>query len=535
MKFVLPLTLCLSLFTTIGSGQDSLRYASFSFTSSNGTELPYRLLPPSTDSVLERYPLILFLHGGGERGSDNESQLLHGSDWLRQAQGEFPAYVLFPQCARESYWADATREEGGFSYQFQEEPKPYLGAALELVDHMKATLPIDPRRIYIAGLSMGGMGTFEALARRPDLFAAAVPICGGGLPSLAPLYAEETPLWIFHGGKDDIVPPDYSRDMAHAIHAAGGDARLTIFPDANHNSWDSTFAHPEVLPWLFEQERDSHHAFRFPRFDSVQVTTHTYARLDDQNYALDLYRPFPETVNRPLVLFVHGGGFSGGLRNDELATAFARSLARHGFVVASMSYRLTAKGKGFSCNRPAAEKIQTFQFISEDIGWATRFLLDRYEAFNINPGAIVLAGSSAGAEGVLHAAYRLDWSQPAPAFHYAGVISMAGAIADTTWINADNAVPTLLFHGVDDPLVPYGSAPHHYCAPDDPGYLPLHGGASIADRLRSLQRPYYLITDLTGGHEWAGRPMQTEIKTTVEFLVNQVLNKEWEQIHRRAE
>ncbi|MCB0638484.1 MAG: prolyl oligopeptidase family serine peptidase [Lewinella sp.] len=533
MKYVLFFPLLVIGFTTLYA-QDTVAYVPYPYHYGDGSTLPYRLLSPPENAQRDTYPLVLFLHGAGERGNDNVAQLVHGSQLFLDHQDEYPAYVLFPQCERESYWADANRDFGNFSFQFRTQPKPDLGAALALVDSLVEVLPIDPERVYIMGLSMGGMGTFEAIARRPELFAAAVPICGGSIPELAPLYAGQVPVWIFHGAKDDIVQPQLSRDMAQAIYAHGGNVQYTEFPEANHNSWDATFAEPGLLPWLFSQRRSSNDRFRQPRFDSILVSTHTYARLADEDYALDLYRPFPETADRPVLLYVHGGGFSGGERDNDVARHFSEALAARGFIVASMSYRLTAKGKGFSCERPAAEKIETFRLASEDIGWATRFLLDRYEAFGLDPKRIVLAGSSAGAEAVLHAAYRLDWSQPAPGFRYAGVISMAGALVDTSWITTENAIPTQLFHGVDDPLVPYATAPHHYCDPEAPGYLILHGGASIAERLHQLGAPYMLMTDPTGEHEWNDVPMRQHLTEIVDFLIDQVLNGDWEQVHLRV-
>jgi predicted peptidase len=105
------------------------------------------------------------------------------------------------------------------------------------------------------GLSMGGMGTFEILARNPEMFAAAVPICGGGNPEMADRYATSTAIWIFHGAKDNVVAPEFSTTMLQAIQNAGGQPAITIFPDANHNSWDPAFAEPELLPWLFSKSK----------------------------------------------------------------------------------------------------------------------------------------------------------------------------------------------------------------------------------------------------------------------------------------
>ncbi|MFM8448738.1 MAG: alpha/beta hydrolase [Haliscomenobacter sp.] len=233
----------------------------------------------------------------------------------------------------------------------------------------------------------------------------------------------------------------------------------------------------------------------------IVCETHTYAVKDLEKLSLDWYKPAVSCTDR-LVLFVHGGGFSEGSRNDPRYTQFAESLARAGISVACMSYRLPMRGKSFACDQLASEKVRAFRSASEDIWDATQYLLQQRS----QAGGIVLCGSSAGAEAVLHAAY---W--PAPAlpmgFRYDGVIGMAAAILHLEWITSDTALPTLLFHGVDDPLVPYGSASHHYCKEGAPGYLMLHGSGSIARHFEQLAQPCTLITGQTGGHGWADKPL----------------------------
>ncbi|MTI21714.1 phospholipase [Fulvivirga sp. RKSG066] len=221
--------------------------------------LPFRVLFPENFNQDEKYPVILFLHGAGERGSDNEKQLVHGSD-LFINQKISPAIVIAPQCPQDDYWAkvDVKRSLEGkriFSFPAESTPTDAMQSVMHLVDSVRQLGFVDKSRLYVGGLSMGGMGTFEILSRRPEVFAAAFPICGGGNPQNVTTYADEVDLWVFHGAKDDIVPPALSEQMVDAIKKAGGDVKFTLYPEANHNSWDSAFAEPELLTWLFSKSK----------------------------------------------------------------------------------------------------------------------------------------------------------------------------------------------------------------------------------------------------------------------------------------
>lgn len=206
-------------------------------------------------------------------------------------------------------------------------------------------------------------------------------------------------------------------------------------------------------------------------------------------------------------------------------------------TVVSVSYRLTMVGKGFGCDVPASEKIQTFASASLDVARATQYLREHAEALQIDPEKIILSGSSAGAETVLHLAYwkearRVDGKSVLPeGFTYAGVISLAGAIFDDKLITAENSIPTMLIHGTCDNLVPYDYAPHHYCDATSPGYLMLHGGASIARRLTELSKPHYLITICGGNHDWAGLPLKDMHTQILDFIQTDVLNGQSRMLH----
>lgn len=224
-----------------------------------GDTLPYRiLLPPGYDSS-RAYPLVLFLHGRGESGTDNEKQLVHGARlFLRDSNRQrFPAFVVFPQCPVSDYWSNAEMvseghksSERAFFFLPDAPPTRSLVLVMQLLKNLERRYRISARDIYVMGLSMGGMGTFEIAGRMPGYFAAAVPICGGADPRTA-RRMKKTRWWIFHGAKDDIVLPAFSQQMVEALRKAGARVRFTLNPAANHNSWDPAFAEPDLLPWLF--------------------------------------------------------------------------------------------------------------------------------------------------------------------------------------------------------------------------------------------------------------------------------------------
>ncbi len=222
--------------------------------------LPYRLLRPENFDSTKNYPLILFLHGSGERGNDNEAQLVHGASlFLRDSiRKNYPAVVIFPQCPSNSYRSNVKFEnkEGKRNFSFPEKGESTIAMkmVMNLVGEMEEKYNLDKNRYYIGGLSMGGMGTFELVKRKPKMFAAAFPICGGGNTKTAKKL-RRTDWWIFHGLKDDVVPPQLSQSMATAIKQKGGSVQLTLYPDANHNSWDPAFAEKQLMPWLFSNHK----------------------------------------------------------------------------------------------------------------------------------------------------------------------------------------------------------------------------------------------------------------------------------------
>lgn len=257
--FVIAVLLLFCLPAGLNAQQNS-EYEKRVFTAGRDT-LPYRLLMPDGFDATRKYPLVLFLHGGGERGSDNEKQLTHGSGLFTDPlnRGAFPALVLFPQCASDSYWAQVDIDRSsypiGLSFQYEKGPTRPLQMVMDLVGEYLQAPYIDTDRVYAMGLSMGGMGTFEILSRMPGVFAAAIPICGAGVPESVGAYASHTPLWVFHGAKDQVVAPLESVEMVDALLKAGAQPGFTLYDDYNHNSWDGAFAEPGLLRWLFSHRK----------------------------------------------------------------------------------------------------------------------------------------------------------------------------------------------------------------------------------------------------------------------------------------
>jgi len=262
MKLSLILTALSLLISFSIPAQDLSLYEKNEYINSNGDTLLYRILLPPNYVNDQNYPLILFLHGAGERGDDNERQLTHGADLFLENRDNFPAIVVFPQCPEDKYWIDLSirnelQGEGDPDFsQSIHSPSEVLSVVNELVEDIISKKNVDHRQIYIMGLSMGSFGTFETLGRWPDKYAAAVAICGGGNLELAKNYADNTSLWITHGTQDDVVPPVLSRRIFAKLRELGADVKYTEFENANHNAWDPTFALPELLPWLFSKTKN---------------------------------------------------------------------------------------------------------------------------------------------------------------------------------------------------------------------------------------------------------------------------------------
>ncbi|TAE57609.1 MAG: phospholipase [Bacteroidetes bacterium] len=226
-----------------------------------GKSLPYRVLYPENYDSTRQYPLVLFLHGRGECGTDNEKQLTHGAKLFLDPvnRRSYPAIVLFPQCPVESYWSsvkiDRSSSPATFVFDDSGAPSEPLAAVADLVQRFIQNGQADPSRVYITGLSMGGMGTFEMVDRHPELFAAAAPICGGGDTRHYSKAVRKIPFWVFHGGADPVVPVKHSREMVQKLESLRVSVKYSEYPGVGHNSWDNAFAEPDFLAWMFQQRR----------------------------------------------------------------------------------------------------------------------------------------------------------------------------------------------------------------------------------------------------------------------------------------
>ncbi len=256
-QFLIFLSICFSMANV--KAQDFSKFEKKTFVKGIDT-LQYRILYPKNFDKTKNYPLILVLHGAGERGSDNEKQLTHGAKLFldEQVREKYPAVVVFPQCPASSYWSnvtikvDSSTKKRLFEFQSGGKPTAAMGSLIKFVNDFIKEPYLDKNRLYVGGLSMGGMGTFELLWRKPGKFVAAFPICGGGSPEKVKKYAKKTDFWVFHGDADAVVDPENSEIMVKALKENGANVKFTLYPGVNHNSWDNAFAEPDLLPWLFK-------------------------------------------------------------------------------------------------------------------------------------------------------------------------------------------------------------------------------------------------------------------------------------------
>lgn len=251
MRFLAPLLSLLCLPAGLFAQSALEKFSSATHTLPSGYKIPYRFLQPEKITPGKKYPLVLFLHGVGERGTDNAKQVHNGAELFADParRAEFPCFVIVPQCPPNSFWGIAPVDS-----KRKTVPDQPLNAVLDLLDQTIRQHPVDSRRVYVVGLSMGGYGTWRVLAERPNFFAAAIPICGGGDPATAVSF-RRTPIWIFHGLKDTVVSPENSKKMLTALEKAGGKPRSTFYPDVAHDAWWPALRDPATWQWLFSQKK----------------------------------------------------------------------------------------------------------------------------------------------------------------------------------------------------------------------------------------------------------------------------------------
>lgn len=264
---------------TIGDDATDIKakFKKETFTSPGGGELKYRIYTPETSDDDAKLPLVLFLHGAGERGSDNEAQLVHGAtDFLKEGRDkQFPAIIIAPQCPADMKWVDADWSQADGAGTFMSSPAPTMKMVFELLDEIIADGKADPSRLYVTGLSMGGYGSWYAAAEYRAMasqeaagdvsdpahattggFAAMLAICGGGDSSWSDRY-DPVSVWAVHGDEDTAVPVARSRSMIAALVNGGhpGEIRYTERAGVGHDSWTQTYNDNETYDWLFSQKR----------------------------------------------------------------------------------------------------------------------------------------------------------------------------------------------------------------------------------------------------------------------------------------
>ena len=241
------------------------------------------------------------------------------------------------------------------------------------------------------------------------------------------------------------------------------------------------------------------------------MKTYTYATKGLDTLKLDVYTPenIKPTDSLPVVIWMHGGGFSGGGRNGIDEVNIVNAANKNGYIGVSISYRLLRKGTktGFGCNCSKEDKLFTFNQAVIDFLDATNFIYQNSTMLQVDTTKIIAAGSSSGAETALHAAFMRRFFIPDLTTYkditFAGVIGLAGAFLDIDLLTIDNAIPIALTHGTEDGAVPYGSAPHQNCQPNKPGYIMLHGSKTITEKLDTLEASYFLNIVKNGTHDAA--------------------------------
>lgn len=260
-------------------------------------------------------------------------------------------------------------------------------------------------------------------------------------------------------------------------------------------------------------------------------TTYTYAVKNNDSLKLDVYAPeiIKSTDTLPALLWMHGGGFAGGARDNSAEQKLAKYAVQNGYIGVSISYRLMRKGEktGFGCNCPKEDKIKTFKSAVEDYMDAALFVVANRNRLHLNSDKIIAGGSSAGAEGILNAVFMrehfIDDLVKYKSVKFAGVFSLAGAMLNANYITKDNTIPTVMFHGTDDNLVPYGTAPHHYCDIDKPGYIILDGSSTIIEKVDQFEESYYFYTVKGGKHEMSAVPFY-DLDNVFDFFNQTILD-----------
>lgn len=224
-------------------------FSAWRYETSDGKHLKYRLHQPELcDKLL--YPLVIHFHGAGSRGNDNIAQLRFAETVINPGLNRNDCFVFAPQCPAERRWVDV--DWNAMSHCLPETMTAEMNMAVAVIDAIIADYPVDIERIYLFGQSMGAFAIWDLLCRRPGMFAAAVPVCGGGDENCAELI-NNVPIWTFHGALDQTVKVERSQNMIAALLSSGGTPRYTELPEVAHNAWDYCYT-PELFDWMFRQK-----------------------------------------------------------------------------------------------------------------------------------------------------------------------------------------------------------------------------------------------------------------------------------------
>ena len=227
-------------------------YHSFYYQAEDGQKLNYRFYNPSENGSKKKYPLLIHFHGAGSRGDNNTSQLYLAQKVTSKGNiKRYPCFVFAPQCPAGEKWVSTDWRK--LSHKMALKPNAQMAMAMAAIDEIIKKYPVDTKRIYVYGQSMGGFATWEIICRCPNMFAAAVPVCGGADETQAEKI-KNIPVWIFHGKKDPTVKVARSQNMFAALKKAGGKPKYTEYPKVKHNAWSYSYS-PKLFEWMFSQRK----------------------------------------------------------------------------------------------------------------------------------------------------------------------------------------------------------------------------------------------------------------------------------------
>ena len=367
-------------------------------------------LPTDYDQKPQKWPLILFLHGAGERGDNLELVKTHGPPKIVDQNINFPFSVVSPQCPARGRWSNEL--------------------LIDLLDNIIKKYDVDTDRIYLTGISMGGYGAWSLATEHPDRFAAISPICGGGDPQNAPKL-KNTPIWAFHGAQDPVVPVQRTEEMARAVQLAGGNIRVTIYPDATHDSWTAPYDSQGLYDWFLSHKKNQSSKPSTPGSYSQSFT----AVLDQTPlpYLLTIPQNYdPKGEYSPLILFLHGAG-ERGADLDRVKIHSPLNFANDNpddfpFILVSPQC---------ATNHTWLNELKDLAALLDDI-------TSRY---NVDPERIYLTGLSMGGFG----AWALATEYPT---RFAAIVPICGG-GESWAAPALKNIPTWAFHGDNDQVVPH--------------------------------------------------------------------------------